>query len=209
MILSPHFLDVFGKELADEIAAKARSALLHAGESFIEPGAPVKAMPIVLSGLLKVSRVDDDGKALFLYYLGPDESCAMTFTCCMDQHVSEIQVVAEDDSELLLIPVEAMGDWLVCFPAWKAFVMRTVRERYNELLKTIDLIAFQNLDQRLVTYLKEKARAQGGSLVNLSHEKIAEELATSRVVISRLLKKLESDDKVLLFRNQIKLLEAL
>lgn len=209
MILSPHFREVFGNELADEIAAKARTAHLKAGESFLEPGAPVKAMPIVQSGLLKVSRVDEDGKALFLYHLGPDESCAMTFTCCMDHHASEIQVAAEDDSELLLIPVDTMGDWLVRFPAWKEFVMRTVRERYNELLKTIDQIAFQHLDQRLVGYLKEKARAQGGSLVNLSHEKIAEELATSRVVVSRLLKKLESDGKVLLFRNQIKLLEAL
>ncbi|MCD6023203.1 MAG: Crp/Fnr family transcriptional regulator [Fibrobacteria bacterium] len=209
MILPAHFQDVLGPDLSAEIAAKARTRHLAAGESLLEPGTMVTAMPIVLSGLLKVSRVDEAGRALFLYHLGPEESCAMTFTCCMDRQASEIQAVAEEDAEVLLVPVEAMGDWLVRFPAWKAFVMRTVRERFNELLRTIDQIAFQNLDQRLVAYLKEKARAAGGTLVNLSHEKIAEELATSRVVVSRLLKKLEGDGKVVLFRNQVKLLAGL
>lgn len=102
-----------------------------------------------------------------------------------------------------------MDEWLVKYPTWKSFVMKTIRTRFNEMLKTIDQIAFQKLDERLITYLKEKSKATASSLINLSHEQIANELATSRVVISRLLKKLENDNKLLLYRNQIKLLRDL
>lgn len=209
MELPSRFEDLFGAKLVAEIEACGMRMRLPAGKALLEPGDPVTAMPLVLTGRLKVSRMDEGGKALFLYHLGPDESCAMTFTCCMDRHSSEIQAMAEEDSEILLIPVEAMSDWLVKYPAWKLFVMRTMRERFNELLGMIDQIAFHNLDQRLVAYLKEQAKASGSSLVNGSHESIAEDLATSRVVVSRLLKKLEGDGKVLLFRNQIKVLDAL
>jgi CRP/FNR family transcriptional regulator len=102
-----------------------------------------------------------------------------------------------------------MDEWLVKYPTWKSFVMRTIRNRFNELLKTIDQVAFQKLDERLVSYLKDKAKHSGSSLLNLSHEQIAQELATSRVVISRLLKKLEQDKRVILYRHQIKLLSEL
>jgi len=209
MEIPSHFEDLFGPNLVAEIKARGKRMHLPAGRVLLEPGDPVSAMPVVLSGMLKVSRVDESGRALFLYHLGPEEGCAMTFTCCMDKHTSEIQAAAEEDSEIVLIPVEAMSDWLVKYPAWKLFVMRTVRERFNELLGMIDQIAFHRLDERLVSYLKEKAKAAGGTLIHGSHESIAEDLATSRVVISRLLKQLESQGRVLLFRNQIKVLDAL
>jgi CRP/FNR family transcriptional regulator len=209
MIFPAHFQELFGADLAAEIVAKAKPVRLKTGESLLEPGDPVKAVPLVLSGLLKVSRLEDDGRELFLYHLGAAESCAMTFTCCMDRHASEVRAVAEEDTELLAVPVEAMGEWRVKYPAWKAFVMRTVRERFNELLRTLDMVAFKGLDVRLVAYLKEHAAASGAPFVNLPHERIATDLATSRVVISRLLKTLERDGRVLLFRGQIRLLDTL
>jgi CRP/FNR family transcriptional regulator len=209
MNLPAHFQETFGPELTAEITAKATPMHLKAGKSLLEPGDPVKVVPLVLSGLLKVSRVEEDGRELFLYHLGPAESCAMTFTCCMDRHASEVRAAAEEDTELLAVPTEAMGDWLVKYPMWKTFVMRTVRERFNELLRTLDLVAFEGLDARLVSYLKEQAEATGSPLLNLTHERVATDLATSRVVISRLLKKLEHDGRVLLFRNQIRVLDAL
>lgn len=209
MNLPAHFQETFGPELSAEIAAKAKPMHLKAGESLLEPGDPVKVVPLVLSGLLKVSRVEDDGRELFLYHLGPSESCAMTFTCCMDRHASEVRAAAEEDTELLAVPTEAMGEWLVKYPMWKAFVMRTVRERFNELLRTLDLVAFQGLDTRLISYLKEQALATGTQVLNLTHERVATDLATSRVVVSRLLKKLEHDGKVLLFRNQIRVMDGL
>ncbi len=209
MKIPEHFHDLFEPELIQELSNKAALVRIKTGDAFLQSGEVVKVMPILLSGVLRISRVENDGRELFLYYINPDESCAMTFTCCMERLPSEIRAVAEEDTEMLTVPMESMDEWLVKYPTWKNFVMKTIRNRFNELLKTIDLIAFQNLDQRLVAYLKDKSEALDSSLINLSHERIATELATSRVVISRLLKKLERDGKVLLYRNQIKLLGEL
>lgn len=209
MMTPVHFKDIFEPGLLKEMEKKTEIRSVNTGEILLDVGQIVRAMPIVLSGSLRVSRIDDDGREILLYYINSDESCAMTFTCCMEHFPSEIKVVAEDDTELLMVPVRSMDEWLRKYPTWKGFVMKTIRSRFNDLLRTIDQIAFQKLDERLVYYLKEKSKATGSTLINLSHEQIANELATSRVVISRLLKKLEIDKKVLLYRNQIKILNAL
>lgn len=180
-----------------------------AGTLLLDVGDPLLHMPIVLSGSLKVLRVDEQGRELLLYYVEPGEGCAMTFTCCMQAVVSEVRVLAEDDSELLLVPLAEMEGWMAQFPSWKRFVMETIRSRFHELLHAIDQIAFERLDSRLVAYLKEKSKVTGSKLLNLSHEQIAQELATSRVVISRLLKRLELDGKLLHYRQQIRLLRKL
>lgn len=197
---------VFEPELLDEIDKRAEFASVKAGTKVISIGQTVRQVPIVLSGSLKISRVDEDGNELLLYYLNPNEGCAMTFTCCMQQFPSEVEVVAEEDSELLLLPISIMDEWLVKYATWKSFVMRSIRQRFHELLKTVDQIAFQQLDERLIHYLKEKVKIGGSPLLNLSHEQIATDLATSRVVVSRLLKKLENQKKLLLYRNQVRIL---
>jgi len=197
---------VFEPELLIEFKNKAKQMSAKAGDTILEIGQVVKMMPIILSGVVKVSRTDEDGRELLLYYVNPNESCAMTFTCCMEQYPSEIRAVAEEDVQMLAVPINVMDEWLVKYPTWKSFVMKTIKNRFNELLKTIDQIAFQKLDERLIHYLKEKSKATGSALINLSHEQIANDLATSRVVISRLLKTLENQKKLLLYRHQIKLL---
>lgn len=204
-----HFKDIFEPALLKEMESKTERKAVKAGTAILDVGQIVRVMPVILSGSLRVSRMDDEGREILLYYINPDETCAMTFSCCMEHFPSEIKAVAEDDAEMLLVPVQVMDEWLAKYPSWKSFVMKTIRSRFNDMLKTIDQIAFQKLDERLVNYLREKSRATGSTLINLSHEQIATELATSRVVISRLLKKLENDKKVLLYRNQIKLLNAL
>jgi len=200
------FKMVFEPELLKEIELKASFAEVKAGETILDYGQIVRVMPIIVSGIIKVSRMDDQGREILLYYVNSKESCAMTFTCCMEQFPSEIKATAEDDVEMLTIPINVMDEWLMKYPTWKSFVMTTIRNRFNEMLHTIDQIAFQKLDERLINYLKQKSETTGSALVNLSHEQIANDLATSRVVISRLLKKLENEKKLLLYRNQIKLL---
>ncbi len=209
MEIKDRFKDVFEPALLNELASMARRVHVAAGKNILDAGQTVTGMPIILSGLVKVSRVEEDGRELFLYFVNPDEGCAMTFTCCMQGHPSEIRAEAEEDVDMLMVPIAAMDAWLAKYPTWKSFVMRTIQNRFNELLRTIDLIAFQNLDQRLMAWLRENVRASGSSLINASHERIANELATARVVVSRLLKKLERDGKVLLYRNQIKVLGEL
>jgi CRP/FNR family transcriptional regulator len=127
----------------------------------------------------------------------------------MEQFPSEVKATAEDDVELLAIPITAMDEWMMKYPTWKSFVMKTIRARFKELLTAVDQLAFQKLDERLIHYLKEKSKTTGSALINLSHEQIATEMASSREVISRLLKRLENDKKLLLYRNQIKLLKDL
>ena len=209
MNITEQFKQIFEPELLKEFEQKAKPLSVKANDTILDFGQTVRVIPIVLSGTLKISRIDEDGHELLLYYVSPKESCAMTFTCCMQQYPSEVKAVAEEDTELLAIPISLMDEWMMKYPTWKSFVMKTIRTRFNELLKTIDQIAFQKLDERLIHYLKDKSKATGSSLVNLSHEQIANELATSRVVISRLLKKLENEKKLLLYRNQIKLLREL
>lgn len=201
--------DQFEPELLKEMESVARTVPVKEGEVILDIGQPVRVIPLLLKGTLKISRLDNAGNELLLYYVNASESCAMTFTCCMQQYPSEIRATAESDAEMLAIPISVMDIWLVKFPTWKSFVMRTIRNRFNELLGALDQLAFQKLDERLVHYLKEKSKATGSLLINLSHEQIASEMASSREVISRLLKKLENDKKVLLYRNQIKLLSAL
>lgn len=209
MEIVEQFKTLFEPELVKALDKNATLAEVKAGETILDIGQTVRTMPIILSGTVKVSRIDEDGKELLLYYVNPNESCAMTFTCCMQQYPSEVKAVAEEDVQMLTIPVNLMDEWLVKYPTWKSFVMKTIRNRFHEMLNVIDQIAFQKLDERLVYYLKEKSKVTGSTLINLSHEQIASELATTRVVISRLLKALENDKKVLLYRNQIKLLRDL
>ena len=209
MSITSIFNDVFEPALLKEMAEKGTIVNVAEGDTILNIGQIVRSIPVLLSGSLKISRIDEDGKELLLYYINARESCALTFTCCMQQVPSEVKATAEENSELLVIPVEYLSRWMSEFPSWKNFVMLTIQNRFHELLRTIDQIAFQNLDQRLVTYLREKSRQTGSTLLNLSHEEIATDLATSRVVISRLLKKLEIDNRLLLYRNQIKLLKEL
>jgi CRP/FNR family transcriptional regulator, anaerobic regulatory protein len=203
------FKNVFEPELIKEFEAKVKVVEAKEGDKIIGVGQTVRVIPFLLKGSLKVSRLDEKLNEIFLYYLNAMEGCAMTFTCCMQQFPSEVQAVAEEDVVYLAIPISVMDEWIVKYPTWKSFVMRTIRSRFNELMHAIDQLAFQKLDERLVTYLKEKSKITGSTVLNLSHTEIANDLASSREVVSRLLKKLKLDGRLLLYRNQIKLLNAM
>lgn len=199
---------LFEPELQDEINKVGKTISVKAEDVIMDYGQIIRGIPLVLSGSIKIYRMDEDGKELLLYYVNSNESCAMTFTCCMEQKPSEIKAIAEEDVTMISIPVEYMDKWMMKYTTWKNFIMGTIHDRFNELLKTIDLIAFQKLDERLRHYLEQKAKNSGSKVLNLSHEQIATDLATSRVVISRLLKSLENNGLLLLYRNQIKLLST-
>lgn len=200
------FIQVFEEKLFKEIAEHGKHSFFKEGESIMNIGQSILHIPIVLEGTIKVLRENDNGMELLLYYVTSGETCAMTFTCCMMQNKSEIRAIAEEDTHVIFVPINSFDEWLAKYPSWKSFVMKNVQSRFHELLRTIDSIAFMKLDERLWEYLLDKAHTHNSKLLNLSHQQIADELATSRVVISRLLKQLENDKKLLLYRNQIKLL---
>ena len=176
------------------------------GDIIMDYGKYLRMMPIIMKGTVKVFRKDEKGKEILLYYLSSNESCSMAYSCCMEAKKSEVKAIAEDAVELIAIPHSKLDEWLCKYQSWKNYIMRSFNERFLELLKSIESIAFQKLDERLIAYLIEKKRLSGSSVIKVSHNLIAEELATSRVVISRLLKQLENDGKILLYRNEIKLM---
>ncbi len=200
-----HFLE---KDLIEDILKCGEVKIFKEGEVIMDYGKKIKFMPLILSGTLRVMRRDEEDREILLYYLGSNESCAMAYACCMEAKKSEVKAIAEDNVELITIPHEKLDEWLVKYPSWKSYVFNSFTQRFNELLKSLETIAFHKLDERLVKYLKKKAKVSGKSAIQLSHNQIAEELGTSRVVISRLLKQLENDKKLVLYRNEIKLLNA-
>ena len=197
----------FEDRLINEIVQVGTFKEVPEGSKLIEIGEYIKGMPLLISGVVKVLREDKDGDELLLYYLEKGDTCSMTMTCCMGNSKSEIRAIAETDAKLIMIPIRKMEEWMAEYKSWRGFVIESYHERLNELLNTLDSIAFNNMDKRLVTYLKEKSRVNNDDIIRNTHQEIAYELHTSRVVISRLLKKLEQMGKIELHRNHIKLLE--
>lgn len=203
------FAEFFEPALLAELQEKAMPMEVVSGDTMLNIGQTIRAMPLLVSGAIKVSRINQEGQELLLYYVKEGESCAMTFNCCMLSKTSEIRAIAEEDSILLCIPVNLMDDWMARYPSWKKFVMTTILNRFVELIKCMDEVAFKKMDERLISYLKEKSAITGSSVLNLTHQQIGDELGTNRVVISRLLKKLENDKKLIIYNKQIKIFRDL
>lgn len=202
------FNGTFEPDLLKEMYQFGEVKYFQEGDVIMDYGKYIRMMPLIIKGTIKVFRMDENGKEILLYYLSSTESCSMAYSCCMEAKKSEVKAIAEDNVELLAIPHMKLDEWLCKYPTWKNYIMHSFNERFLELLKTIESIAFHKLDERLIAYLKEKQRLSGSSVIKASHYLIADELATSRVVISRLLKQLENEGRIILYRNEIKLING-
>jgi len=206
-VISKVYSSVFETALINELAEKSITFSASAGQGLIKTGQQITVVPLMLTGTLKVSRENEDRQELVLYYVRPGEGCAMTFSCGMMSQPSQVKGTAEEDLAMLCVPVPLMEEWMQKYSSWKKFVMGTIVNEYLGIIKSLDDVTFKKTDERLVNYLKEKSKLTRSSLINLSHQQIADELGTNRVVISRLLKRLENENRLLLFRNQLKLLK--
>ena len=206
-ILDQAYSYIFEEALLDEIAKVAIYKEFKADDYLIEIGDYIKTMPLLLTGAIKILREDENGDELLLYFLERGDTCAMTLTCCMGQSKSRIRAIAETDGAMLMIPVEKMEEWMTKYKTWRNFVFDSYNVRLNEMLEAIDTLAFMNLDERLYKYLTDKAKVIGDTEIKNTHQEIAYEMHTSRVVISRLLKALELQGKIKLHRNKIEILQ--
>lgn len=205
-LIKEHYPEIVDSELLEEIESVAKWVTLKEGATLMDIGGYMKVMPLVFKGAIKVLREDDDGNELFLYYLTPGETCAITMNCCVANKPSEIRAIAEDNTEILTIPIQYIEQWMQKYHGWRTFILQALSNRINDLLETIDNIAFLNLDERLLKYLEEKAKATNSEKLNITHQEIAYDMNTSREVVSRLLKKLENMEKLKLGRNKLELL---
>lgn len=206
-ILTESYGYIFEEALIDEIVKVATFKEFKADDYLIEIGDYIKTMPLLVNGAIKILREDENGDELLLYFLERGDTCAMTLTCCMGQAKSRIRAIAETDGSLLMMPVEKMEDWLTKYKTWRNFVFDSYNVRLMEMLEAIDTLAFMNLDERLYKYLTDKAKVIGNTEIQNTHQEIAYEMHTSRVVISRLLKALEIEGKIKLHRNKIEILQ--
>jgi CRP/FNR family transcriptional regulator, anaerobic regulatory protein len=173
------------------------------GKIITEPGQFIKIVPVVLEGAIKIIRTDAEGKELFLYYLEPGETCALSLTCCSSSKPSEIKAIAEDDTVLLGIPIQKHEEWTDKYKQWKEFVANTYQTRFQQMLEALDAVAFKRMDERLMRYIVTKMKQHKTNELQTTHQEIATELGTSREVISRLLKQLEKKKWIELGRNVI------
>jgi CRP/FNR family transcriptional regulator len=205
--LTTNFGYLFEEDLILEIEESGVVKEFVKDTVIIEVGDYIKSMPLLLTGAIKILREDENGDELVLYYLEKGDTCAMTLSCCMGQTKSKIRAVAETDIELIMLPKEKMSDWLSFYKSWQSFILQSYHNRVEELLDAVDTIAFLKMDERIFKYLKDKAMVNQNDELTTTHKQISEDLHTSRVVVSRLLKKLENEGKIQLFRNSIKVLE--
>lgn len=189
-------------DLVSELEKKASVNSYIAGEKLVKKGQYFRSALIVIEGLVKIYREDDDGNEFFIYYLEPGQACALSMICASRQETSEIMAVAIKDTEVLTVPFNIIDEWMTKYKSWSNFVLSTYRQRFEELLVTLDHVAFRNMDERLEFYLKRQAEKLGNNL-QLTHQQIADDLNSSREVISRLLKNMEKNKRLVLHRSSI------
>lgn len=193
----------FEDELLDEINELGSLIEFKANDVMIDLNQFIKGMPILLKGAIKIMREDFDEGELLLYFLEKGDTCAMTMACCLGDRQSKIRAIAETDGELVMIPITKMDEWLAKYASWRRFIFDSYNNRMEEMLVAIDNLAFNDMNQRLKKYLLDVASINNGKVIVKTHQEIAYELNTSRVVISRLLKALEKEGFLQLNRNEI------
>ena len=176
------------------------------GDVILNENAYIKSVPIVISGSMRVMRTDDDGRELLLYYIKSGESCIMSFLGGLHDDTSKVKAIAEEAAEVLFVPVDKVREMIKEFPEWTEYIFRLYHKKFEELLAVVNDVAFKKLDERLLDFLKKKCELSGEKTIHITHEQIAIELGSARVVISRLLKHMEDLNLIELGRNKITLL---
>ena len=197
----------FEEALLNEIEQVATVKEFNEGDVIIDFGDKILKMPLLLSGAIKILREDFDEGELLLYFIEKGDTCSMSMTCCIGETKSEIKAVAETNGKVVMIPVMFMELWLGKYKSWRNYVFNSYNNRLKEMLNAIDSLAFMNMDERILNYLFEKSKINESQEINTTHQDIAYDLNSSRVVISRLLKALEKEGKIKLHRAHIEILK--
>ncbi|MBV7268431.1 Crp/Fnr family transcriptional regulator [Winogradskyella luteola] len=205
-LLKP-FNYLFDSEIIENITKVSFLRTYNKTDIIIDIGEELNFIPLLIKGNIKVLREDNIGDELLLYVLESGDTCAMSLTCCMSKSVSKIRAIADEDVTVVMIPLENMKLWFNSNESWRNFILQSYQIRFDEMLETIDTLAFMKMDERLFKHLTDKVKLSASTDLEITHQEIAEDLHTSRVVISRLLKQLEKERKIKLGRNKIKVLE--
>lgn len=205
--LENRFQTLFEPKLINEICQSGVLKHYKPDHALIDIGMTITQMPLVISGSIKILTEDEKGDELLLYYLELGDTCAVTLNCCTRRMKSTVRAITETDAEILFVPVEKMDEWMVKYKSWRTYVLNSFNERLNEMVTAIDTIVFHSLESRLKIYIKDKAWMAKSAILNITHQDIANDLYSSRVAISRLMKKLEADNFLEQKRNKVIVVE--
>lgn len=197
----------FDENLIKDISKEGVLRTFETNAMIMDIGQDFTHVPLLLEGNIKVLREDADGSELLLYILETGDTCAMSLTCCLAKTKSRIRAVADKTTTVVMIPNEKIKEWFNINESWRNFILQSYQTRFNEMLETIDTLAFMNMDERLFKYLNATVKLNASKIISKTHQEIAEDLNTSRVVISRLLKQLQIKQKIRLSRNKIEFLD--
>lgn len=192
-------------ELREELIENGNLVVLNKGDVIVRNGQYVKFLPIVIKGAIRVFQQKED-REILLYYVRAEETCTMSLAAAYFNNKSTSHGVAIEPTEALIFPASRIMEWQLKYPSWNKYVMRMFRCRYDELIGSFERVVFEHINVRVMEYLKQKSEMEINKLINISHQNLANELGTTRVVISRILKQLENDMKIKLFRGAIRLL---
>lgn len=193
-------------ELIAKLKQYSTEKMYREGEVILDENSSIRAIPIVTKGTLKVMRTEEDGREILLYYIKAGESCIMSFLGGMHDEKSKVKAEVEEDAEILFLPMEKVSLFIKEYPEWLDYIFRLYHKRFEELLEIINAIAFKKMDERLLNLLHKKEELSGSKILSITHEQLANELGTARVVVSRLLKQLEENGNLQLGRNKITLM---
>ena len=197
------FGNIFEEALIHEIAKVSTLSEIPEDYMLIDIGEPIKGIPLMIGGTIKIYQENQNGNELLLYFIKEGNSFTLTYEWEMNASKSKIKAISELASKLIMIPLKQIELWEEKLPSWRNFLFRSYQTRMDELIETLDSLAFDGLEKRLINYLAEKRKVNGKNELQITHQNIALELHSSRVVISRLLKKLERSGKIKLKRNEI------
>ncbi|HNS42878.1 MAG TPA: Crp/Fnr family transcriptional regulator [Taishania sp.] len=192
-------------ELVENLIQHSIHKTYKAGSIIPNENSYIRSIPIVIKGTLKVIRTEDDGREILLYYIKAGESCIMSFLGGLHNETSKVKAEVEEEAEILFLPMEKVSIFIQEHPEWLDYIFRLYHKRFEELLDIVNAVTFKKVDERLLNLIKKKAELTNSNTISITHEQLANELATARVVVSRLLKQLEESGLVKLGRNKITL----
>lgn len=201
--LADYYTGIFEKELQDEIIETGIYRTVKSGEILVDIGDTMTHIPLILNGAIKIIREDKNGDELVLYFLEKGDTCAISFINCINRSKSMFRGLAEKDTESIFIPVDRVDGWLKKYETWRHFIIDSYHMRLIEMVESIDSLAFMKLDDRMYKYLLDKVKIMKNNTLVITHQEIADDINTSRVVVSRLLKNLENEGKIKIRRNRI------
>jgi CRP/FNR family transcriptional regulator, anaerobic regulatory protein len=188
--------------LQQEIIKNGKLLKANKGDVLIKEGQYLNFLPIVIKGQIRVYQEKED-REILLYYVGPGQTCMMSLSSAYFDYNSAANGIAVEPTEILVLPAQVIADWQLKYPSWNKFIINTFKSRYDELLVAFGNVAFKPIHIRVNDYLKRYVKEQKSKKIPISHQTLANELGTTRVVVSRILKQMEAEKKLKLHRGSI------